>query len=129
MITIGLLVLTVTLLGVLVMAASNINDAIAELQAAVAADTSAEQSALTLINGIPGMIQAAVEAALDAGATPTQLAAFDTLTSTISANGNALAAAVTANTPTSPTPPPVVTPPVTTPPPSDTGSSTGAPTV
>jgi hypothetical protein len=72
---------------------------IASLQAAVANEVTVEQSAITLINGIPGMIASAVAAAQAAGATPDQLTALANLQSQISSSATALAAAVTANTP------------------------------
>lgn len=81
--------------GKLIMAAADLQAEIVTLQANVAADTSAETSAITLLNGLSAMI-----AALKAGVTdPTQLAAIDTLSKTVSSNAAALAAAVVANTP------------------------------
>jgi hypothetical protein len=68
---------------------------IAALQAAVANEVTVEQSAITLINGIPAMIANAVAAAQAAGATPDQLAALATLQTQISSSATALAAAVT----------------------------------
>jgi len=65
-------------------------------------ETSVEASAITLINGIPALIAAAVAAAQGAGATPAQLAAFATLGQQITASSANLAAAVTANTPAAP---------------------------
>ena len=79
-----------------------LDDKIAALQKAVENDTTVEQSAITLINGIPKMIQDAVAAALAQGATPEQLAAFDALAKTIGDNSTSLAAAVQANTGTTP---------------------------
>ncbi len=68
----------------------------------VATETAVEQSAITLINGIPAMIAAAVATATAAGATPEQLAAFDAIGAQLSASSASLAAAVTANTPAAP---------------------------
>jgi hypothetical protein len=73
--------------------------AITNLQTAVTADTTVEQSAITLLNGIPALITAAVNQALANGATSAQLTALTTLATTIQQNSTNLAAAVTANTP------------------------------
>jgi hypothetical protein len=75
-----------------------LDDDIAQLQNDLIADTSAENSAITLIQAIPGMITTAVNAALAAGATPAQLAALKTLSATLEANTGNLAAAVVAGT-------------------------------
>jgi hypothetical protein len=83
---------------------SALDDQIAALQTAVANETSVDQSAITLLNGIPALIQAAVTQAQAAGATPAQLKALTDLGTTIGANATGLAAAVTANTPPPPTP-------------------------
>lgn len=83
---------------------ASVADALAQLQADVTAETTVEQSVVVLLNGIPAQIAAAVAAATAAGATPDQLAAFDTLASTIETNTAALSTAVTANTPTAPAP-------------------------
>jgi hypothetical protein len=64
-----------------------------DLQAAVAAEDTVIDSAITLIQGIPALIAAA-------GVDPAKLAA---LQSDITAKSSALAAAVTANTPATPT--------------------------
>src|SRR5258706_10600020 len=74
-----------------------------DLQAAVAAEDTVIDSAITLINGIPALIAAA-------GVDPAKLAA---LSADITAKSGALAAAVTANTSASTTPPAV--PPVAAP--------------
>jgi hypothetical protein len=68
--------------------------AIDDLQAAVAAEDTVIDSAITLIQGIPALIAAA-------GVDPAKLAA---LQSDITAKSSALAAAVAANTPAAPTP-------------------------
>lgn len=81
-------------------AMSNLDDKITALQADVANMASVEASAVTLINGIQGQIQAAVAAALAAGATTDQLAELDALNTALVAQSGALGAAVAANTPT-----------------------------
>src|SRR5271157_1381278 len=81
---------------------SALDDAIAVVQADVTQETTVDQSAMTLINGIPGLISTAVQQALAAGATPAQLAAVTAVGTAISANATALAAAVSANTPAAP---------------------------
>lgn len=81
------------------------NPLLAELEAQITAATTVVQSATTLILGIPGLIQSAVDAAIANGATAEQLAPFDALGDELQAQANALAAAVSANTPTPPSPP------------------------
>ena len=76
-----------------------LDDKIAELKAAVAEETSVEQSAITLINGIPALIADAVSKAQAAGATPAQLQALTDLQTSIASNATGLQSAVTANTP------------------------------
>lgn len=88
-----------------------VQEAIDALAADLTAETSVTQSAVTLIQGIPTLVSAAVADALAAGATPAQLAAFDTLNATLAANTASLASAVTANTPApAPAPAPAPTP-------------------
>ena len=70
---------------------------LADLQAAVAAEDTAIDSAITLLNGLAQQI---------ADLTPNQ-AAIDALAADVSAKTAALAAAITANTPTPPAPPTV----------------------
>lgn len=70
---------------------------LADLQAAVARDTAVDQSAITLLNGLSAKLQELV----NAGADP---AAFQKLADDLAATTDALAAAVTANTPAA-TPP------------------------
>ncbi len=82
---------------------AKLDDAITALTAEVAKDTTVIASAITLIKGIAAQIQAAVDAALAAGATPAQLKALTDLQASVAANDTALAAAVAAGTP-----PPVV---------------------
>lgn len=84
---------------------SKLDDSITALQDQVAKDTAVESSAITLINGIAARVQAAVDAALAAGATPAQLQSLTDLGTALSTSSAALAAAVAANTPTPPPPP------------------------
>jgi hypothetical protein len=81
---------------------SALDQAIASLQAQVTQETTVNQSAVTLLNGIPALIQAAVSQAQAAGATPAQLQALTDLGTTIASNTSGLSAAVTANTPAAP---------------------------
>lgn len=81
---------------------TDVNSALLALQAAVTQETTVDQSAITLIQGIPALIAAAVATAAAAGATPAQLQAFDTLSAQITANATGLAAAVTSGTPAAP---------------------------
>jgi hypothetical protein len=84
-----------------------LDDQIAALTADVTAETTVNASAVTLINGIPALIQAAVNNALAAGATPAELTALTSLATQINQSSGSLAAAVTANTaPVAPAPPP-----------------------
>lgn len=69
---------------------------LATLEADVAAETAADQSAIVLLKGLKDALDAA-------GTDPAKLAA---LSQSIEANTAALAAAVTANTPAAPPPPP-----------------------
>lgn len=82
--------------------ASVLDDTIAALTAQVTANTDAEASATTLLNSIPSLIQAAVDKALAAGATPAQLQEITDLQAKLQASVTPLAAAVVANTPSSP---------------------------
>jgi hypothetical protein len=72
---------------------------IAALQADVAADSTVEASAVTLIDGFAAQLAAAVAAASAAGATPDQLSALNALHTSIEASSAGLSAAVAANTP------------------------------
>ena len=67
-------------------------DPLAQLQADVAAETTVNQGAITLLNGLNAQLQAA-------GTDPTALAA---LSASIESNTAALSAAITANTPAAP---------------------------
>jgi len=73
-----------------------IMSALDDLQAAVAAEDTVIDSAITLINGIPALIAAA-------GTDPAKLAALQT---DITTKSKALADAVAANTPAAAAPPP-----------------------
>jgi hypothetical protein len=79
------------------------NPILDQLAAEVAATTEVEASAVTLINGIAGRVQAAVEAALANGATAEQLAPVTAEVAALNAQNQALAAAIAANTPAAPT--------------------------
>lgn len=83
------------------------NPTIDALVTQVETDQTVIGSAVTLINGIAGMITAAVNAALAGGATAAQLAPLTDLTSSLAATDTTLAAAVAANTPA---PPPAARP-------------------
>jgi hypothetical protein len=72
--------------------------AIDELTTEVSAITSVADSAIALINGIPALIDAAVEKALAAGASPEELGAITGLSENLKTKAAALAAAVEANT-------------------------------
>ncbi len=77
---------------------SQLDDAIAALTAQVQADTDVESSAVTVIQGIAAQVAAAVAAAQAAGATPAELDALNQLVPRLKASGDALAAAIAANT-------------------------------
>ena len=78
---------------------SALDDAITALTAEVAKDTTVSGSVVTLINGFPAQLTAAVAAAQAAGATPAQLAAVNAAVAAMTANDTAMAAAVAAGTP------------------------------
>jgi hypothetical protein len=84
------------------MAISDVTSALAQLQSDVTAETTVNQSAITLIQGFPALLAAAIAAATAAGATPAQLQSFTDLSTGIEAQTTALAAAVTAGTPPPP---------------------------
>lgn len=85
------------------MAVNNIDQAIADLTLQVQNNTTVDASVVTFINGIPALIAAAVAAAQNAGATPTQVQAFTDLGTSIKASADSVVAAINANVP-----PPVV---------------------
>jgi hypothetical protein len=72
---------------------------IAGLTAEVTNETSAEQAALKLIQGIPALIAAGIAKASAAGATDAQLQALSDLQDKLAANDSELSGAVVANTP------------------------------
>ena len=72
------------------------------LAAQVSVNTSVEGSALQLINGIAARVQAAVDAALAGGATADDLAPVQAEVDNLKASAQALADAITANTPAAP---------------------------
>lgn len=79
---------------------------IATLQSDIEAETTVEQSAITLLNGIPAIVAKALS---DAGINDTaNAAAVASLDATIKANMASLSAAVTANTPAAPPAPPTL---------------------
>jgi len=61
--------------------------------------TTVEDSAVAFINGVPGLVQAAVDAALANGATAAQLQPVTDLGAQLQAKSDALQAAIVANTP------------------------------
>jgi len=69
------------------------------LNAAVTRATTVEASAIALINGISGRIDAAVAQAIANGATEAELDPVQAEADALSASADALSAAVTANTP------------------------------
>ncbi len=74
--------------------------ALDELTTEVTEMTTVAESAVALIDGIPALIDAAVEKALAAGATAAELAEVTALSAKLKDQAAKLAAAVTANTPT-----------------------------
>ncbi len=72
---------------------------LADLQAAVATDTTVKASAATLIRGISGRIQDAVNAALANGATAAELQPVQDEVNAMNTSSSDLAAAVEENTP------------------------------
>lgn len=79
------------------------NPTIDALVAQVQASDTVFDSAVAFINGVPGLISAAVAQALAGGATAAQLAPVTAVATDIKAKSDAIQAALTANTPT-PTP-------------------------
>lgn len=78
------------------------NPILAALEAQVAATTTVEASAVTLINGFASRVQAAVAAAIANGATAEELAPVQAEINAMQASSNALASAVAANTSAAP---------------------------
>lgn len=81
---------------------SLLDDKIADLTAEVAKNTTITTSVVTLLRGVPALIDAAVTKALAAGATEAQLKDITDLSTGLKANDQALADAIAANTPTQP---------------------------
>lgn len=75
---------------------------LAALQAQVKAATDAEDAATLALNGVADRIQAAVNAALENGATAEELAPVQGEVDALKASTDALAAAVVAGTPAGP---------------------------
>lgn len=75
------------------------NPIIDQLTAEVERAKTIEASAITLINGIAARIDAAVQQALQGGATAQELQPLTDLSTSLKAEDDALAAAVQANTP------------------------------
>ena len=73
--------------------------AIDSLSAQVAAETTVNASAVALINGFSPRLQAALDAAANAGASATQLQALNDLAASIETNTAVLSTAVVQNTP------------------------------
>ncbi len=72
------------------------------LRLQVEKNTQVEASAVTLINGFATRLQAAVDAALANGATAAELAPVTDEIAAMNNSADALAAAITANTPATP---------------------------
>lgn len=79
-----------------------IQDGLDDLSSKVEANTSVEQSAVALLNGLSAQVAAAIEAAKNAGASDAQVQAFSDLRASLDTSTQDLAAAVAANTPASP---------------------------
>lgn len=75
------------------------NAVLDQLAAQVQANIDAEASAITVLNGIAGRVQAAVDAALANGATAEQLAPVTDEVTALNASAAALGAAIVASTP------------------------------
>ncbi len=73
------------------------NKILDDLTAAVAKTEGAEDSAIAFIQGVPALIQAAVDKALANGATAAELAPFAQLSTDMSAKADAIGAAIAAN--------------------------------
>ncbi len=81
----------------------DMNPILQQLHDAVAAQKTVADSVVTLLNGIPARIQAAIDAALAGSVTAQQLAdAVGVELAAITSNTSELSAAVTANTPSAP---------------------------
>jgi hypothetical protein len=87
------------------LAMPNYDDLIEALRVSVENATTVTDSAVAYITGVPALIQAAIDEAVAAGATPEQTAAFDDLKMRLDAEIGDLQAALVANTPEQPEPP------------------------
>lgn len=76
-----------------------IDDKLAELLQKVTDEDTEIDSAITFINGVPALVQAAVATATAQGATPAQLQAFTDLGALMDKKKADIAAALAANTP------------------------------
>ena len=88
---------------------SALQDNIDALNAETTRNTTVVGSALALINGFAARLDAAVAAAVAAGATQAQLTELNQLSAGLKSNDDQLAAAVAANTPAPPVPTPTPT--------------------
>jgi hypothetical protein len=77
----------------------NLDSAIGALTTEVTNATTVEDSAIVFANGVPGLITAAVNKAVAAGATAAQLQAITDLAAALKAKSSQVADAITANTP------------------------------
>lgn len=80
-------------------------DLLDQLTTEVASNHTVDGSAVTFIQGVPGLIAAAVAEATKNGATEAQLAPLQALIDDIKASSTAVAAAITANTSAAPSAP------------------------
>lgn len=83
---------------------NNIDQMITDLTNTVNRQKTVLDGATAYIEGVPALIQAAIDTAVAAGATPEQLSAFTALLASVEAEVSELEVALTNNTPT---PPPV----------------------
>ena len=77
---------------------STLDEQVAALAVEVTNGTTVKNSVVTLIQGIPALIAAAIAKALAAGATPAQLQAISDLQDTLANNDTVMATAVVAGT-------------------------------
>lgn len=89
-----------------------LSQAVADLTAAVEAESSIIDSAVTYIQSVPALIDAAVAADVNNGALPQNLTAISGLATKLRAEAAAVQAALTANVPVPGTPDPNPAPPV-----------------
>jgi len=77
---------------------SAITDKLDALRAGVERIETAEAAVAAFVAGVPALIQAAVDAAIAAGATPAELASFDELNARLTADADKITSDVMANT-------------------------------